>query len=133
SLSRGGASRVGVPSLGRVPRAWDAAGVGRAWWDRVRRRVSGAQGSGLSGWRRSCSRVVSRRRGGAAVRELGLPRTALVAVVARGNETSPPRGSTVIKPGERLFVLAPGRCDPRSKTSSHVGAPASNPLRESLR
>jgi cell volume regulation protein A len=44
---------------------------------------------------------------GAAVRELGLPRTALVAVVARGDETIPPRGSTVIEPGDRLFVLVP--------------------------
>ncbi len=37
----------------------------------------------------------------------GLPRTALVAEVARGDETIPPRGSTVIQPGDRLFVLAP--------------------------
>jgi cell volume regulation protein A len=44
---------------------------------------------------------------GSAVRELGLPRSALVAVVARGEETIPPRGSTVIQPGDRLFVLAP--------------------------
>jgi cell volume regulation protein A len=44
---------------------------------------------------------------GSAVRELGLPRTALVAVVARGDETIPPRGSTVVEPGDRLFVLAP--------------------------
>jgi potassium/hydrogen antiporter len=44
---------------------------------------------------------------GAAVRELGLPRTALVAVVARGDETIPPRGSTMVEPGDRLFVLAP--------------------------
>jgi cell volume regulation protein A len=44
---------------------------------------------------------------GAAVRELGLPRSALVAVVARGGETIPPRGSTVIEPGDRLFVLVP--------------------------
>jgi cell volume regulation protein A len=44
---------------------------------------------------------------GAVVRELGLPRTALVAVVARGHETIPPRGSTVIESGDRLFVLAP--------------------------
>ena len=44
---------------------------------------------------------------GAAVRELGLPRSALVAVVARGNETIPPRGSTVLEPGDRLFVLVP--------------------------
>jgi cell volume regulation protein A len=44
---------------------------------------------------------------GAAVRELGLPRSALVAVVARGHETIPPRGSTVIEAGDRLYVLAP--------------------------
>jgi cell volume regulation protein A len=44
---------------------------------------------------------------GAAVRELGLPRSALIAVVARHGETIPPRGTTVIQPGDRLFVLAP--------------------------
>ncbi len=44
---------------------------------------------------------------GARVRELGLPRSALVAVVARREETIPPRGSTVLAPGDRLFVLAP--------------------------
>ena len=44
---------------------------------------------------------------GAAVRELGLPRSALIAVVARGEETIPPRGSTMIQPGDRLFVLVP--------------------------
>jgi potassium/hydrogen antiporter len=44
---------------------------------------------------------------GSAVRELGLPRSALVAVVARHGTTIPPRGSTVIEPGDRLFVLAP--------------------------
>jgi potassium/hydrogen antiporter len=44
---------------------------------------------------------------GAMVRELGLPRTALIAVIARRNETIPPRGSSVLEPGDRLFVLAP--------------------------
>ncbi len=44
---------------------------------------------------------------GSAVRELGLPRSALIAVVARGGETIPPRGSTIVQPGDRLFVLAP--------------------------
>ena len=44
---------------------------------------------------------------GAAVRELGLPRSALIAVVARGAETIAPRGSTMINPGDRLFVLVP--------------------------
>ncbi len=44
---------------------------------------------------------------GSAVRELGLPRSAIVAVVERGDVSIPPRGSTVIEPGDRLFVLAP--------------------------
>ncbi|HEY0416284.1 MAG TPA: potassium/proton antiporter [Gaiellaceae bacterium] len=44
---------------------------------------------------------------GAAVRELGLPRDALVAVVVRDGEAIPPRGSTTIRPGDVLFVLAP--------------------------
>ena len=44
---------------------------------------------------------------GAAVRELGLPRSALIALVARGGDTIPPRGSTVLEAGDRLFVLVP--------------------------
>ncbi|MGH3001644.1 MAG: potassium/proton antiporter [Gaiellaceae bacterium] len=44
---------------------------------------------------------------GSVVRELGLPRDALVAVVARGKSAIPPRGSTRIDPGDRLFVLVP--------------------------
>ncbi len=44
---------------------------------------------------------------GAAVREVGLPRSAIIAVVGRGDDSIPPRGSTVIEPGDRLFVLAP--------------------------
>jgi cell volume regulation protein A len=44
---------------------------------------------------------------GAFVRELGLPRRALVAVVLRGDEEIPPRGSTVVRAGDRLYVLVP--------------------------
>jgi len=44
---------------------------------------------------------------GSAVRELGLPRDALVAVITRGDDTIPPRGSTVVEAGDRLFVLVP--------------------------
>jgi cell volume regulation protein A len=44
---------------------------------------------------------------GAHVRETGLPRSALIAIINRGEETIPPRGSTVIEPGDRLFVLVP--------------------------
>jgi cell volume regulation protein A len=44
---------------------------------------------------------------GAAIRELGLPRSALVAVIARGPITIPPRGSTRVEAGDRLYVLIP--------------------------
>jgi cell volume regulation protein A len=44
---------------------------------------------------------------GAAVREVGLPRAAIIAVVVRGDDSIPPRGSTIIEPGDRLFVLIP--------------------------
>jgi cell volume regulation protein A len=44
---------------------------------------------------------------GSAVRELGLPRSALIAVINRGDDTIPPRGSTVVEAGDRLFVLVP--------------------------
>jgi cell volume regulation protein A len=47
---------------------------------------------------------------GSAVRELGLPRDALVAAVRRDGESIPPRGSTVIRAGDQLSVLVqPGR------------------------
>ena len=44
---------------------------------------------------------------GAAVRELGLPRSAIVAVIVRGDDAIPPRGSTIVLAGDHLFVLAP--------------------------
>ena len=44
---------------------------------------------------------------GAAVREVGLPRSAIIAVVVRGEDSIPPRGSTIIEPGDRLYVLTP--------------------------
>jgi cell volume regulation protein A len=44
---------------------------------------------------------------GSAVRELGLPREALVAVLVRGDEAIPPPGTTTIQPGDVRFVLSP--------------------------
>ena len=44
---------------------------------------------------------------GSAVRELGLPRDALIAVVQRDGKPVPPRGGTILQPGDRLFVLVP--------------------------
>jgi cell volume regulation protein A len=42
---------------------------------------------------------------GRMVRELGLPRDALLNVIIRGNQALPPRGSTRIEPGDHLHVL----------------------------
>jgi potassium/hydrogen antiporter len=42
-----------------------------------------------------------------AVRELGLPRDALIAVLVRGDEAIPPRGTTTIQAGDVLFILSP--------------------------
>src|SRR3954454_10927730 len=42
---------------------------------------------------------------GARVRDLGLPRDAGVNVIVRGEEAVPPRGSTVLRAGDRVHVL----------------------------
>jgi potassium/hydrogen antiporter len=42
---------------------------------------------------------------GGLVRELGLPREALVSVIVRGDEALLPRGSTEIEAGDRLHIL----------------------------
>jgi cell volume regulation protein A len=42
---------------------------------------------------------------GHRVRELGLPREALLNVIVRGQQAIPPRGSTVIEAGDRLHVI----------------------------
>jgi cell volume regulation protein A len=42
---------------------------------------------------------------GRYVRELGMPRDALLNVIVRGEQAIPPRGSTLIEPGDRLHVL----------------------------
>jgi cell volume regulation protein A len=42
---------------------------------------------------------------GHPVRELGLPREALLNVIVRGERAIPPRGSTVIEAGDQLHVL----------------------------
>lgn len=42
---------------------------------------------------------------GARVRDLALPRDAVVNVIVRGQQAIPPRGSTVLRAGDRLHVL----------------------------
>ena len=49
---------------------------------------------------------------GSAVRELGLPRDALVAWVTRAGNPIPPRGSTVVEAGDRLSVITPRHRSP---------------------
>ena len=39
------------------------------------------------------------------MRELGLPREALLNVIVRGERAIPPRGSTIIQEGDQLHVL----------------------------
>jgi cell volume regulation protein A len=43
---------------------------------------------------------------GSPVRDLALPREALVMLIVRGETGIPPRGSTRVEPGDRLYVLA---------------------------
>jgi cell volume regulation protein A len=43
---------------------------------------------------------------GTYVRDLQLPRDSIVAVIVRDEEAIPPRGSTLIEPDDRLYVLA---------------------------
>ncbi len=49
---------------------------------------------------------------GSAVSELGLPQHALVAVIARESQTIPPRGPTVVRAGDRLYILYPRKGQP---------------------
>jgi cell volume regulation protein A len=44
---------------------------------------------------------------GAAVSELGLPRGALIAVIARDHDSIPPRGGSRLAVGDRLYLIAP--------------------------
>ena len=42
---------------------------------------------------------------GHPVRELGLPREALLNVIVRGDRAIPPRGSTIIQAGDQLHLI----------------------------
>jgi cell volume regulation protein A len=43
---------------------------------------------------------------GARIEELGLPEPALVMLIVRDGQAIPPRGSTMLEPGDRVYVLA---------------------------
>ena len=51
---------------------------------------------------------------GARVRDLGLPRDAVVNVIVRGSEAVPPRGSTRLRAGDEIHVLV------RDQAAGHV-------------
>ena len=55
---------------------------------------------------------------GARVRDLGLPRDAVVNVIVRGDEAIPPRGSTRLREGDQVHVLlrqSRGAARPRAR------------------
>jgi cell volume regulation protein A len=71
---------------------------------------------------------------GVRVRDLGLPRDALVNVLVRNDEALPPRGSTRLEAGDRLYVLArqsamPALEDARARWRTGPVGPAPRPQR----
>ena len=70
---------------------------------------------------------------GARVRDLGLPRDALVNVIVRGDRALPPRGSTRVEAGDRLHVVVTpaGRVRARRTARALAGRAARAPLRGS--
>jgi potassium/hydrogen antiporter len=65
---------------------------------------------------------------GGLVRELGLPRDALVNVIVRGDEALLPRGSTEIEAGDRLHILV--RQPERARVEALFERWRSGPVRE---
>jgi cell volume regulation protein A len=63
---------------------------------------------------------------GRRVRDLGLPRAALITMIVRGDEAVPPRGSTVIEAGDHLYVLA--RAETQAETTRLFDALSKDPL-----
>ena len=66
---------------------------------------------------------------GALLRDLGLPRDALVSLIVRGDEVLLPRGSTRVEEGDRMHVLVaargprPAAADPRALADRPGRAP----------
>ena len=72
---------------------------------------------------------------GRPVRDLGLPREALVNVIVRGGEAIPPRGSTEIEAGDELHVLIRARVHDQVEelTERWRAGPLTRPPRPRLR
>jgi cell volume regulation protein A len=43
---------------------------------------------------------------GAEIEDLGLPDGAAVSLIVRGNDLIPPRGNTVLMPGDHVYVVS---------------------------
>ena len=68
---------------------------------------------------------------GAHVRELGLPRSAIVMLIVRDESGIPPRGSTLVEEGDRLYVLVRGeaRAETEALLERWERGPMPTPLR----
>ena len=61
---------------------------------------------------------------GHPVRELGLPREALLNVIVRGERAIPPRGSTIVEAGDQLHVIVRQEVAVEFQDAhAHAGAP----------
>jgi cell volume regulation protein A len=90
------------PTLEPLARALHLTGRGRTYEPPLEVAAVDSLGSGLLEFGVVDDSAVAGRH----VRDLGLPRDALVAVVVRDGEAIPPRGSTLIESGDRLYVLS---------------------------
>jgi cell volume regulation protein A len=86
--------------------------------------VGAVQGADLVEYQVREGHAVAGRR----VRELGLPRSALVAVIVREEQAVPPRGSTRVEAGDRLYVLL--RDETRREMESLMRAWEEGPMPE---
>jgi cell volume regulation protein A len=68
------------------------------------------------------------RAAGKSTVSLNLPKTALIVMIKREDHFLTPRGDTVLKPGDRLWVLAEDKSEV-SKVLSSIGVPSGQKVR----
>jgi potassium/hydrogen antiporter len=68
---------------------------------------------------------------GAHIRDLGLPRSAIVMLIVRDGAGIPPRGNTVVEPGDQLYILVRGEA--RSDVEELIGRWERGPMPAPLR
>jgi cell volume regulation protein A len=109
------------PTLGPLARRLGLAGEAHALYQPPIE-VGAVRGADIVEYEVDAGDAVEGRR----VRELGLPRTALVAVIVREAEALPPRGRTQVCAGDRLYVLV--RAEDRKAVEDRFGAWREGPL-----